>query len=59
MDGGGGDGVMETELLGFGDALIGTKGGADFATETDFAKDDVFFVELAIGDGRSDGHADG
>lgn len=59
MDGGGGDGVSETEFFGFGDALVGAEGGADFATETDFAKNNVGFVELAASYGGGDSHTNG
>lgn len=44
MDSGGGDGVGEAEFFGFGDALVGTEGGANLAAETNFAEDDVGFV---------------
>lgn len=57
FDGGGGDSAGETEFFGFGNALIGAEGGADFAAEPDFAEDDVFFGEFATGDGAGDGEA--
>ena len=50
MDGGGADGVSKAELFGFENALVGAKGRANFATEADFAKNDVIFVEFATGD---------
>lgn len=38
--------------------MIGTEGGANLAAETDFTEHDVFFGELAAGDGAGDGKAD-
>ena len=47
FDGSGGNSVGEAELLCLGDALIGAKGGANFSTETNLAKDDVFVGKFA------------
>ena len=55
----GSDGAGEAKLLCLGDALVGTKGGADFPAEANFTKNNVVFVEFTTGDGGSDGEADG
>lgn len=59
FDGGGGDSASETEFFGFGDALIGAEGGADFPAEPDFAEDDVFFRKFATGDSAGNGETNG
>ena len=45
-----GDGVSEAEFFGFGDALVGTKSGADFPAKSDFAEDDKIFGKFAPSD---------
>ena len=49
----------EAEFFGFGDALVGAEGGANFAAKANFAKYYVIVVEFAAGYGARDGETNG
>ena len=51
--------MSETELFGFGDALIGAEGGTNFATEANLTKHYIIIIELTAGHGARDGKTHG